>query len=114
MDDCLFCRIAAKKIPASVVYEDDEMLAFDDIHPQAPVHVLIIPKEHIASLNDLPEGREALLGRMVAKARDLAEAKGVARGGFRVVLNTGRDSGQAVFHIHFHLIGGRRMAWPPG
>ena len=114
MDDCLFCRIAAKKIPASVVYEDDEMLAFDDIHPQAPVHVLIIPKEHFASLNDLPEGREALLGRMVAKARDLAEAKGIAESGYRVVLNTGRDSGQDVFHIHFHVLGGRKMAWPPG
>jgi histidine triad (HIT) family protein len=114
MDDCLFCRIAAKKIPAAVVYEDDEMLAFDDIHPQAPVHVLIIPKEHFASLNDVPEGREALLGRMIAKARDLAEAKGVAKSGYRVVLNTAGDSGQAVFHIHVHVLGGRKMAWPPG
>jgi histidine triad (HIT) family protein len=80
MDDCLFCRIAAKKIPASVVYEDDEMLAFDDIHPQAPVHVLVIPKEHFASLNDVPEGREGLLGRM--SRRDLAEAKGIAESGY--------------------------------
>jgi histidine triad (HIT) family protein len=114
MEDCVFCRIAAKKVPASVVYEDDEMLAFDDVHPMAPVHVLIIPKEHFASLNDLPEGREGLVGRMVAKARDLAEAKGIGKSGYRVVLNTARDSGQNVFHIHFHVLGGRKMAWPPG
>jgi histidine triad (HIT) family protein len=114
MDGCIFCRIAAKEIPASVVYEDDEMLAFDDINPKAPVHVLLIPKEHFASLNELPEGREALLGRILAKARDVAEAKGVGKSGYRVVLNTARDSGQDVFHIHVHVLGGRKMTWPPG
>lgn len=114
MDECIFCRIAAKEIPASVVYEDDEMLAFDDINPKAPVHVLLIPKEHFASLNELPEGREDLLGRILAKARGVAEAKGVGKSGYRVVLNTAGDSGQDVFHIHVHVLGGRKMTWPPG
>jgi histidine triad (HIT) family protein len=114
MDGCIFCRIAAKEIPASVVYEDDEMLAFDDINPKAPVHVLLIPREHFASLNELPKGREDLLGRILAKARAVAEAKGVGKSGYRIVLNTARDSGQDVFHIHFHVLGGRKMTWPPG
>lgn len=114
MDGCIFCRIAAKEIPASVVYEDDEILAFDDINPKAPVHVLIIPKEHFASLNELPEGLEGLLGRVLVKARAVAEAKGVGESGYRIVLNTARDSGQDVFHIHFHVLGGRKMTWPPG
>ncbi len=114
MDGCIFCRIAAKQIPASVVYEDDEMLAFDDINPKAPVHVLIIPKEHFASLNELPEGREGLLARLLAKARAVAEVKGIAQSGYRVVLNTARDSGQDVLHLHFHVLGGRKMTWPPG
>ncbi len=114
MDGCIFCRIAAKEIPSSVVYEDDEMLAFDDINPKAPVHVLLIPKEHFASLNELPEGREDLLGRLLAKARAVAEAKGIAKSGYRVVLNTARDSGQDVLHVHLHVLGGRKMAWPPG
>ena len=114
MDDCIFCRIAAKEIPARIVYEDDEILAFDDIHPKAPVHVLIIPKEHFASLNELPEDREGLLGQVLVKARAIAAAKGIGESGYRIVLNTARDSGQDVFHIHFHLLGGRRMTWPPG
>ncbi len=114
MDGCIFCRIAAKEIASSVVYEDDEMLAFDDINPKAPVHVLLIPKEHFASLNELPEGREGLLGRLLAKARAVAEAKGIAKSGYRVVLNTARDSGQDVLHVHLHVLGGRKMAWPPG
>jgi len=114
MEGCIFCRIAAKEIPASVVYEDTEMLAFDDISPKAPVHVLLIPKEHFASLNELPAGREGLLGRMLEKARAVAEARGVAKSGYRVVLNTARDAGQDVFHIHFHVLGGRKMTWPPG
>jgi histidine triad (HIT) family protein len=114
MDGCIFCRIAAKEIPASVVYEDDEMLAFDDINPKAPVHVLIIPKEHFASLNELPDGRQDLLGRLLTKARAVAEAKGIAQSGYRVVLNTARDSGQDVLHLHVHILGGRKMTWPPG
>jgi histidine triad (HIT) family protein len=114
MDDCLFCKIAAKQIPAKIVYEDDRLLAFDDIRPQAPVHTLIIPKEHVASLNDVPEDRSGLLAAILIAARKIAEDKGVAASGYRIVLNTARDSGQEVFHIHFHLLGGRRMTWPPG
>jgi histidine triad (HIT) family protein len=114
MDDCLFCKIAARTIPAKVVYEDDRILAFDDIRPQAPVHTLIIPKAHYASLNEVPEGEGSLLAHILLKAREIAAAKGVAETGYRVVLNTARDSGQEVYHIHFHVLGGRRMAWPPG
>ena len=114
METCLFCKIAGKDIPARIVYEDDEILAFEDIHPKAPVHILIIPKEHIPSLNELPEGREALMGSILARARALAAEKGIDRKGYRIVLNTAGDSGQEIFHIHFHLLAGRRMTWPPG
>ncbi|HVP90786.1 MAG TPA: histidine triad nucleotide-binding protein [Terriglobales bacterium] len=114
MGDCLFCRIAKREIPAKIVLEDEQFLAFEDIRPQAPVHVLIIPKRHIASLNEAPEGAEALLGEALLRAREIARAKGVGTSGYRIVLNTARDSGQEVFHIHFHLLGGRRMTWPPG
>lgn len=114
MEDCLFCRIASKKIPASVVFEDAEILAFDDIRPQAPVHVLLIPKRHFASLNEADEDKRALLGRLLIAAREIAKLKGVDRTGYRVVFNTGPDSGQEVPHIHAHLLGGRRLAWPPG
>ncbi len=114
MSDCLFCRIAKKEIPAKVVFEDAKMLAFEDIRPQAPVHVLIIPKAHFASLNEAPEGAEALLGEMLFRAREIARERGVGSSGYRIVLNTARDSGQEVFHIHFHLLGGRPMSWPPG
>lgn len=114
MEGCIFCRIVNKDIPARIVLEDDEVLAFEDINLKAPVHILIIPKEHIASLNDLPKARQSLLGRILIKARTLAAEKGIAKSGYRIVLNTGPDSGQEVFHIHFHLLGGRRMTWPPG
>jgi histidine triad (HIT) family protein len=114
MGDCLFCKIIDKTIPAKIVYEDERLLAFDDIRPQAPVHTLIIPKEHLASLNDVPEDRSDLLGAILGAARKIAAEKGVAASGYRIVLNTARDSGQEVFHIHFHLLGGRRMTWPPG
>ena len=114
MEGCLFCRIVNKDIPARIVYEDDEVLAFEDINPKAPVHILIIPKEHITSLNDLPKGREPLLSRILVKAREVAAERGIAKSGYRIVLNTGPDSGQEVFHIHLHLLGGRRMTWPPG
>ena len=114
MDSCIFCKIVDKKIPAKIVYEDDEVLAFEDLHPQAPVHVLIIPKEHVASLNDLPEGRGDLVASALIKARKIAQRLGVDQSGYRIVLNTAKDSGQEVFHIHFHLLGGRKMTWPPG
>ncbi len=112
--DCIFCRIAAKEIPSKIVYEDDLIIAFDDIRPQAPVHTLIIPKSHFSSLNDVPAARTDLIGRIFAKAPEIAAAKGVKASGYRLVLNTGPDSGQDVFHIHFHLFGGRKMQWPPG
>jgi histidine triad (HIT) family protein len=114
MDECIFCKIINKEIPAKIVYEDDRILAFDDINPQAPVHVLLIPKEHFASLNDIPEEKKGLLGHIMSKARQVAQEKGVKESGYRIVLNTARDSGQDVFHIHFHVLGGRRMTWPPG
>jgi histidine triad (HIT) family protein len=114
MDSCLFCRIAREEIPAKIVYDDAKILAFEDIRPQAPVHILIIPKEHFASLNEAPAGAEALLGEMLLRAREIAREKGIASSGYRIVLNTARDSGQEVLHIHMHLLGGRRMSWPPG
>lgn len=114
MEDCLFCKIVDKKIPARIVYEDDEILAFEDINPQAPVHILFIPKQHMDSLNDVPPGKEELLGRILLQARRTASERGLDKKGYRIVLNTLKDAGQAVFHIHFHLLGGRRMTWPPG
>ena len=112
--DCLFCRIINREIPASIVYEDDRVLAFNDINPQAPTHVLLIPKRHIPSLNDLSEGDDAIVGEMVRRAAAIAAERGVSAGGFRTVFNTNRDAGQTVFHIHLHLVGGRSLAWPPG
>jgi histidine triad (HIT) family protein len=114
MDTCLFCRIVKKEVPAKVVYEDEKFLVFEDIRPQAPVHLLLIPKAHFASLNDAPKGAEGLLGEILLRAREIAREKGVGTTGYRIVLNTARDSGQDVFHLHFHLLGGRRMNWPPG
>ncbi len=112
MKDCLFCRIAAKEIPSSMVYEDDKIFAFNDINPQAPVHILVIPKEHIPSITDVKDG--SILGELYNIINKLAEAKGVKATGFRVIVNHGRDSGQAVPHLHFHLLGGRHLHWPPG
>ena len=112
--DCLFCRIVRREVPAKVLFESERVLAFEDIRPQAPVHALVVPKAHFASLDEAPDGSEALLGEVLFAAREVARTKGVAGSGYRVVLNTGRDSGQEVFHIHFHVIGGRRLAWPPG
>jgi histidine triad (HIT) family protein len=114
MADCLFCKIAAKEIPASIVYEDDHVVAFNDINPQASTHVLVVPKRHIPSLNDLVEGDDAIVGELVRRAAAIAKERGIDAGGFRTVFNTNRDAGQTVFHIHLHLIGGRRLAWPPG
>lgn len=114
MEDCIFCKIINKEIPASIVYEDETMIAFEDINPQAPVHILLIPKEHFPSLNEIPDGKKDLLSHLVHKARDIAREKGIVETGYRIVLNTGRESGQEVLHIHFHILGGRRMTWPPG
>ena len=114
MSDCLFCKIGSGQIPAKVVLQDDEVLAFDDINPQAPVHVLVIPKRHVAHLNDAGAGDQALLGRLLEAAALVARKKGIAEAGYRVVANMGRDGGQTVFHLHLHVLGGRPMTWPPG
>lgn len=114
MDDCIFCKIIRKEIPAKIVYEDDKIVAFEDINPQAPIHILLIPKEHFSTLNALPEDKQGLVGHMFIKAREIAQDKGIKERGYRMVLNTEKESGQEVFHIHFHLLGGRPMTWPPG
>jgi histidine triad (HIT) family protein len=114
MATCLFCRIINREIPASIVYEDEHVLAFNDINPQAPAHVLVIPKKHIASLNELQPSDDQIVGELVRRAAAIAKDKGIADQGFRTVFNTNRDAGQTVFHIHLHLFGGRAMAWPPG
>ncbi len=114
MEDCIFCKIINKEIPASMVFEDEKMIAFNDINPQAPIHILLIPREHFASLNDITEEKKNILSHLLLKARQIAQEKEIAEKGYRIVLNTEKDSGQEVFHIHFHLLGGRRMHWPPG
>lgn len=114
MSNCLFCKIVNREIPGSIVYEDDRVLAFNDINPQAPTHVLLIPKRHIATLNDLQPGDDQIVGELVRRAAAIAEERGIAAGGFRTIINTNRDAGQTVLHIHLHLIGGRSMQWPPG
>ncbi len=114
MADCLFCKIIKREIPASIVYEDDRMLAFNDINPQAPTHVLVVPKRHIESLNELAAGDDGMVGEVVRRAAAIAKERGISESGFRTVFNTNRGAGQTVFHIHLHLLGGRSMAWPPG
>lgn len=112
--DCIFCKIAAGEIPSTRVFEDEQVLAFRDIHPSAPVHILIVPKKHIASLNELESGDEHLAGRLLAAAREIAEQEGIADSGYRSIINTGPDGGQDVFHLHLHLLGGQRMRHPLG
>ena len=113
-DDCLFCKILAGDIPSTKVFEDDACLAFEDINPGAPCHVLVIPKKHIATANDIGTEDHALVGRMFAAAREVAEQKGVKESGYRLVMNVGEGAGQSVFHIHLHVLGGRALSWPPG
>jgi len=112
--DCIFCRIAKKEIPAKIVFEDDYLVAFEDIRPRAPVHILVIPKHHIERVSDLKEDHIDLVGKLVLTAKKLAKEKGVQESGYRIVLNCNADAGQEVFHIHLHLLGGRRFTWPPG
>ena len=112
--DCLFCKIIAGDIPSAKVYEDDKVYAFRDIEPQAPVHILIIPKEHIASANELTEENASIVGHIFAVAAKIAKEEGIADGGYRIVNNCGQDGGQTVGHLHFHMLGGRSLAWPPG
>ena len=114
MTDNIFLKIIERKIPAQIVYEDEHCVAFRDVNPQAPTHILLIPKEHIESLDDIRDGHGSLLADIVQAAVHLARTEGIDERGWRFVSNVGRDAGQAVFHLHFHLLGGRPMGWPPG
>ncbi len=112
--DCLFCKIATGEIPAAVVYEDNELMAFRDSRPQAPTHLLVIPKQHIATINDAKEEDALLLGAMILRAQKLAKAESLSEQGYRLVFNINSGGGQEVYHIHLHVLGGRQMTWPPG
>ncbi len=112
--DCLFCKILAGEIPAELVYESDTAVAFRDINPQAPTHVLVIPRKHIATINDIEEDDHALIGSLYAAAREIAAQEGMAEDGYRAVMNCNEGAGQSVFHLHLHVLGGRPMGWPPG
>jgi len=112
--DCLFCRIASREIPAKIVHEDDEFVAFEDINPQAPTHILVIPRKHVASLDELAPEDAGIAGRLLVRLATIARDRGLPEPGYRAVINCGEGAGQSVFHIHAHLLGGRRMGWPPG
>ncbi len=114
MPDCIFCRIVAGQIPAKIVYEDPAVLAFHDLQPQAPVHLLIVPKQHLDRVSDLDEKTALLAGQLVAAGNRLAQELGIAQTGYRLVINCNSDGGQSVYHLHLHLLGGRPMTWPPG
>ena len=114
MADCLFCKIIAGQIPGTIVYQDDRVVAFKDINAQAPMHVLIVPRRHIASLNELSADDDVLVGEMIRRAAALAREHGHAERGYRTVFNCNADAGQTVFHIHLHVLGGRALTWPPG
>ena len=113
MTDCLFCKFAKKEIPTTIIYEDDQVLAFNDIRPQAPTHIIIIPKKHIAMISDAPDSDKNLLGHLMLTAKKIAADAGLEKG-YRLVMNCNEHGGQTVFHIHLHLLGGRHMQWPPG
>lgn len=114
MSDCLFCKMVAGEIKPDTVYEDADVLAFRDANPQAPTHVLVIPKTHISTLNDLQPDHAPLIGKMYLAAQKVAQADGIAERGYRTVINCNREAGQSVFHVHLHVLGGRGMHWPPG
>ena len=114
MSDCMFCKIRDGEIPSEAVYENDDIMAFKDVNPQAPTHILIVPRQHIATVNDLKDEDAAIMGKMVHAAQIIAEAEGVAEDGYRLVINCNEKAGQTVFHIHMHLLAGRNMTWPPG
>jgi len=113
-NDCIFCRIARKEIPAKIVFEDDKILAFEDIKPQAPEHILLVPKYHIEKISDLTESNIHMIGDLVLAANKIARDRGVEDSGYRIVLNCNKGAGQEVFHLHLHLLGGRKFSWPPG
>ena len=114
MRDCLFCAIAEGKMKAQIVFQDENIVAFKDIAPRAPVHILLIPRKHLARVADIGDQDRALIGQIFQTAAQLAREQGIAESGFRIVVNSGADAGQSVFHLHYHLLGGRRMSWPPG
>ncbi|MGQ0812154.1 MAG: histidine triad nucleotide-binding protein [Nitrospiraceae bacterium] len=114
MTDCLFCRIVSGNIPAQLVHQDDHVIAFEDINPQAPTHILVIPKRHVPSVQDLEEKDGQLLGHLMLTCTHIAQQRGLGESGYRLVTNTGPNAGQTVFHLHMHVLGGRRMSWPPG
>lgn len=114
MSACIFCRIVARDIPAEIVHENDHVLAFRDLRPVAPTHVLVIPKRHVAAVREAEDTDLELLGQVMLGARDVARKLGLVAGGYRVVMNNGEDAGQTVFHLHAHVLGGRSLAWPPG
>lgn len=114
MNECLFCKIASGEIPSDIVYQDDDMLAFRDINPQAPTHILVIPRKHIETIAELSNQDSGLVGKTICLARDLAKQEGVEDSGYRLVFNNGTGAGQSMFHIHLHLLGGRSFTWPPG
>ena len=114
MEDCLFCKIVRRSIPARVVYENDHVVAFEDINPQAPTHILVVPRKHMPTLNEVGPADTELMGAVVVAAVEIARNRQIAGSGYRLVWNTNRGAGQSVFHIHLHLLGGRTMAWPPG
>jgi histidine triad (HIT) family protein len=112
--NCLFCKIVDNKIPAKIVHNDEMAIAFEDINPQAPIHILIVPRKHIPDIQSMQKGNQELIGHLFFIARNIAETRGLDKNGYRLVINNGRDAGQAVFHIHLHLMSGRAFAWPPG
>ena len=112
--DCLFCKMVSREIPSNIVFENDSVLAFRDIDPKAPTHILVIPKKHIQSINELGPDDQSLAGEILLAAKTIAKAEGIETSGFRTVFNTNDDGGQTVFHIHMHVLGGRRLSWPPG
>lgn len=114
MSECLFCKIVEKKIPAKLVHEDEHTLAFDDINPHAPIHILVIPKKHVSAVQDCTTQDQGLLGYLLLSCAKVAKQKGLVESGYRIVTNTGPDGGQTVFHLHLHVMGGRPMNWPPG
>ncbi|GAB4375868.1 MAG: histidine triad nucleotide-binding protein [Calditrichia bacterium] len=114
MSDCIFCKIAGGKQPARIIFQDNEVVAFHDINPQAPVHILIIPRQHIERVSDMEENQQMLMGKLIFTAKQIAKQLELDKTGFRLVFNNGRAGGQQVFHVHLHLLGGRPMRWPPG
>jgi len=113
-DTCIFCKIIKKEIPAKIVFEDNKIMAFEDARPQAPVHILVIPKYHIEKISDLTDENVHLIGNLILAAKKIAKEKGIQESGYRIVMNCNKDAGQDVFHLHAHLLGGRKFIWPPG